>query len=237
MPATTSLESLCKNYLTRLREQRNLDNNSPEMSYREYLGGFLRESADALGKHVSFTHEAKVLAVGRPDYAVTEGLKEIGFVETESITADLSKLKSHAKEQNDRFKQNLHALLLTNHLEFELWVDNVLVETARFSSPPAHGPVKVSAASVEEWEKLIGRFLNESVPPAKSAEDVAKQLAKRAGELKFAAATLLAEEDNVLAPFFNAYKQTLYAHLTPDQFADVYAQTFPLLGFDAPTLA
>ncbi len=226
MPAVPTLENVCKDYLTRVRDVRNQHNATGELSYRDALGQFLRESAAAVGKNATWTGEAKALKVGRPDYSVTDGLREIGYVEAESVNADLNHLKDHAKHQNDRFKQNLHALMLTNHLDFQLWVGGNLVETARFDTPPAHGAVKVGAGSVTDWERLLSRFLSENVPAARSAEEVARQLAKRAKELRFAADILLSQEDSALEPFFNAYKQTLYSDLTKEKFGDIYAQTF-----------
>lgn len=226
MPVAQTLENLCKTYLTQFRDQKKVANSTGELSYREGLGQFLRESAAVLGKNVDFIHEAKQLAVGRPDYEVKDGLRVIGYVEAEHVGADLNALKGHAKTQNERFRQNLHCVLLTNHLESQVWIDNKLVESMRFPEPPAQGTVSVGQTDVSEWEKVIGRFLNESVPQAHSAEDVARQLAKRAKELRFAAEGLLAGDGSPLEPFFNAYKQTLYADLTKDKFADVYAQTF-----------
>lgn len=226
MPSPATLESLCKTYLTQFRDQRKVASSTGELSYREGLGQFLRESAAALGKNVDFTHEAKRLAVGRPDYEVKDGLKVIGYVEAEHVGADLNNLKGHAKTQNERFRQNLHCVLLTNHLDWQVWIDNKLVESMHFAEPPAQGSVSVGRTYVDEWEKVIGRFLNESVPQAHSAEDVARQLAKRAKELKFAAEGLLAEENSALEPFYNAYEQTLFKDLPKKKFGDIYAQTF-----------
>ena len=53
------LHSLTVTYLTEIRSQRAQSNSTDELSYRDFLGNFLRGAADALGKTASFTGEAK----------------------------------------------------------------------------------------------------------------------------------------------------------------------------------
>lgn len=76
MPVAQTLDTVCKTYLTQFRDQKKLTHSTGELSYREGLGRFLRESADVLGVHVDFTHEARQLTVGRPDYEVADSLTD-----------------------------------------------------------------------------------------------------------------------------------------------------------------
>ena len=221
-----SLEVIAKTYLTQIRDQQAQSHSTAELSYRDYLGQFLRDTTLALGKTSQFTGEAKKIVVGRPDYEVTDGLKIIGYVEAEALDVSLTNLTGSAKSQNERFRQNLYCFLLTNHLDFFLYVGGTLIHTAKLPSPPAYGAVTVSVAALADLETLLLRFLSESNPAARSSEDVARQLAKRARDLRFAADVLLSHDDSPLHSFWNAYKQTLYADLSAEKFADVYAQTF-----------
>lgn len=112
------LHSLTITYLTEIRNQRAQSNSTEELSYRDFLGKFLRGAAEAMGKSAAFTGEAKKITFGRPDYEVTHGLKVIGNVEAEALGMPLGQLRGSAKEQNERFRANLHNFLLTNHTEF-----------------------------------------------------------------------------------------------------------------------
>ncbi len=224
-----SLKSILKDYLTRIREQRAQPNSSAELSYRDHLSWLFAEVAKEL-KHDStrFTNEAKTGAEvpGRPDYAVTDGLNEIGYVEAESLTTDLDHMAGATLEQNKRLKENLHNFLLTNHFDFQLFVDGKKVLSARLPEPPEQGKITVSDAVVEDFQRLLDRFLDAAAPPATSAEAIAKAMARRARLLRFAAEELLSHENGPLHGYWEAYKETLYPDMEAKEFADVYAQTF-----------
>ncbi len=136
----TTLSHLCATYRTGLRTQRAQANSTGELSYREFLGTFLRDAAQALHKAAHFTHEGKQIAAGRPDYTVTQGQRVIGYVEAEALETPLSQLKGHAKEQNARFRQNLHNFLLTNHLQFQLFVVSIRPSPAAARSAVPSSP-------------------------------------------------------------------------------------------------
>lgn len=240
MPDIPSLESLCVSYLQNLRQQKTLAATTGELSYRPFLDALLRGAAPALGKQAEITNEGKKQVYGKPDFIVTAGLKEIGSIEAEALGADLAHLTGHAKHQNERFRENIHNFLLTNHTDFLLYVDNKLVASASLPLLET-GKSALPAATVESFRVLLERFFEGASPPAASPEQLARQLAKRAKELRFHAGELLEKPDSPLHPFWNAYKQTLYADLNAEKFADVYAQTFTYglflawLGFDKGT--
>ena len=118
-----ALEIIVKTYLTGLQIQRRLQNNTDELSFRDYLSTFLRDAARALQKNASFTPEPRLLSFGRPDYEVTHSHKVIGYIEAEAIGTPIANLKGSAKDQNIRFRDNLYNFLLTNHTEFRLYRD------------------------------------------------------------------------------------------------------------------
>lgn len=178
------LETTVAAYLKEIRDQRKLTNTSEELSYRFYLGKLLRESAKILNRNADFTDEAKKIIVGKPDYEVTQGAKVIGYIEAEALTANLSNLKSHAKEQNQRFCTNLHNFLLTNHLEWRLFCGGAEVAQAKLPDPPESGTITVSVGVLDELKALLERFLDETTPVAMTPEQIARQLAARARELR-----------------------------------------------------
>ena len=198
------------------------------MSYRDYLGKFLRAASEALNKRgASFSGEV-ANDWGRPDYEVTiaGALGAVGYVEAESVNADLSRLTGHAKHQNERFKQNLHNFLLTNHYDFRLFVDGTEVERATLPAAPERGQITVPDQSISDMERLLERFLTEAAPVAASPEAIARQLAKRARLLRVAADEMLVGADSPLHSLWQSYQEALHIEMDAPTFADVYAQTF-----------
>jgi len=220
------LQSLAITYLTEIRNQRAQSNSTNELSYRDFLGKFLRGAAEALGRTAAFTGEAKKITFGRPDYEVTHGLKVIGYVEAEALGTPLNQLKGSAKEQNERFRLNLHNFLLTNHTEFRLFLDGKEAAYAALPEPPEHGVVKVSETALDALQVLLENFLDAATPAAASPEAIARQLARHARFLRVAADAMLSHDDSPLHSLWNLYKVTLFDGITAEKFADVYAQTF-----------
>ena len=223
---THLLEPHALTYLNAIRKQSALANTTGELSYRDFLGAFLRDANDALGKTAHFTGEAKLNTFGRPDYEVTNGLRVIGYVEAEALHASLDKLTGSAKEQNERFRVNLHNFLLTNHLEFRLFQDGALIASASLPAPPEQGSIMVPASALDALQDLLEKFLDASTPHAATPEDIARALARRARFLRVAAEEMLIGADSPLHVYWNLYKQTLFDGIDKERFADVYAQTF-----------
>ncbi len=221
-----TLQSLTTTYLTEIRNQRAQSNSTDELSYRDYLGRFLRKAAEALGRSASFTGEAKKITFGRPDYEVTHGLKVIGYVEAEALGTPLSQLKGSAETQNARFRENLHNFLLTNHTEFRLFLDGKEMAYAALPEPPEQGAVKVPETALDALQALLENFLDAATPAAASPEAIARQLARRARFLRVAADAMLSHDESPLHSLWNLYKVTLFDGITAEKFADVYAQTF-----------
>lgn len=220
------LHAVTHTYLEDLRKQHAQPGSTPELSYRPALSNFLNGAAVALGRVASFTNEAKLSKFGRPDYVVAEGLKRIGEIEAEAWNADLAHLTGSAKKQNDLFRENLPNFLQTNHFDFRLFVSKSLVAEARLPVPAPTGKITVSESVLDSLQALLERFLDAATPAAQSAEAVAAQLAKRAVFLQTAAAEMLADTKSALEPLYALYKETLFADIDRDKFADVYAQTF-----------
>ena len=131
----------------------------------------------------------------------------------EAYGRDLEKLTGHAEAQNARFIENLDNFILTNFLDFQLWRDGQQHATANIADSP------------ENLEALLERFLNAGHIQITSPAVLAKYLARRTRELQTQIATTLTDEDSEIYGMFSAFKELLISTLTPDDFADMYAQT------------
>ena len=208
----------CNRYLQQIRQTRSDPNATPELSLHPHLHEFLEDAtkdAECFDKlHMTFTHEPRSIdQIGRPDFIVSDGLLTIGYIEAEADGTDLNNLTGHAREQNERFIENLDNFILTNFVDFQLWRDGQLRASAHIEH------------ETENLETLLELFLNAGHVQITSPEVLANYLARRTRELQTQIATTLTDEDSETYRMFNAFKKTLLATLTPDDFSDMYAQT------------
>ena len=203
-------------YLQRINHTRTAAEATPELSFFPHLQTFLEElSADCFGRGtLTFTQEPRQLdQIGRPDFIAMDGLLPIGYIEAERYGRDLNRLTGHAREQNERFINNLDNFILTNFIDFQLWRDGQLREQARI------------ADGTESLETLLEHFLNAGQVPITAPETLARYLARRTRELQTQIATTLTDENSEIYGMFSAFKELLISTLTPADFADMYAQT------------
>ena len=210
-----SFQTHCDHYLQRINHTRTTAEATPELSFFPHLQAFLEELATCFGRGtLTFTQEPRQLdQIGRPDFIAMEGLLPVGYIEAERYSRDLNSLTGHAGEQNRRFIENLDNFILTNFVDFQLWRDGQLREQARISD------------GTQSLETLLERFLNAGQVPITSPETLARYLARRTRELQTQIATTLTDENSEIYGMFSAFKELLISTLTPDDFADMYAQT------------
>ena len=211
-----SFQTHCDHYLQRINHTRTTAEATPELSFFPHLQAFLEElSTDCFGRGtLTFTQEPRQLdQIGRPDFIAMDGLLPIGYIEAERYGRDLNRLTGHAREQNERFINNLDNFILTNFIDFQLWRDGQLREQARI------------ADGTESLETLLERFLNAGQVPITAPETLARYLARRTRELQTQIATTLTDENSEIYGMFSAFKELLISTLTPADFADMYAQT------------
>ncbi len=211
-----NFQTRCDRYLQNIHQTQTTAEATPELSLFPHLQAFLEDIAVVHFDRdtVRFTQEPRRLdQIGRPDFIAMEGLLPIGYIEAEAYGRDLDALTGHAGEQNARFIENLDNFILTNFVEFQLWTDGQLRATASVTDSP------------ENLETLLERFLNAGHVQIASPETLARYLARRTRELQTQIATTLTNEDSNIHAMFSAFKETLISTLTPDDFADMYAQT------------
>ena len=211
-----NFQTRCNRYLQNIHQTQTTSEATPELSLFPHLQALLEETAVNHFRRdtVRFTQEPRRLdQIGRPDFIAMEGLLPLGYIEAEAHGRDLNALTGHAREQNARFIENLDNFILTNFVEFRLYRDGQLRETANITDAP------------EDLEALLERFLNAGHVQIASPEALARYLARRTRELQTQIAITLTDEASNIHAMFLAFKETLISTLTPDDFADMYAQT------------
>ena len=211
-----NFQTRCNRYLQKIHQTQTTNTATPELSLFPHVQTFLEElSAHHFGRDtITFTQEPKGLnQIGRPDFVAMDGLLPIGYIEAERYGRDLNNLTGHAREQNARFIENLDNFILTNFVDFQLWTEGQLRAAARVDE------------ETEDLEVLLERFLNAGPVQIATPEALARYLARRTRELQTQVATTLTDEGSDIYRMFSAFKELLLSTLTPDDFADMYAQT------------
>ncbi|MDE0401465.1 MAG: N-6 DNA methylase [Candidatus Poribacteria bacterium] len=211
-----NFQTRCSQYLQDLHRTQTNPDATPELSLFPHLQTFLEEitrnyfSRDT----ITFTQEPRRIdQIGRPDFIARDELLPLGYIEAEAYGSDLNNLTGHAATQNTRFIENLDNFILTNFVEFRLYTDGQLRSTANAEN------------SSENLERLLERFLSADRVQIGTPEALAKHLARRTRELQTQIETTLTDENSQIYSMFSAFKEHLLATLTPDDFADMYAQT------------
>ena len=214
-----------------------------EESFYPALADMLKEMACATGKtDVHVTTLPRPTEGGNPDFRLWNGTDRIiGYVEAKKPTEE--RLDSIGNsEQLKRYRATFPNLILTNFLEFRLYRNGDLVQTvlagrpfilnAVHTTPPLENP--------DELYALLDRFLDFALPQTFTAESLAVELAKRTRLLRDVIGEQFQQEQanpGMLAGFFEAFQTYLIGSLTPEDFADLFAQTITYGLFAARTRA
>ncbi len=217
-----------RKYLAELRKLSQHPEASDELSYRPIFQRFLESASKALQAEAkaTFITEPKRKAFGVPDFKVVRGHSQVGYIETKGLGADLDAVMR--TDQLARYRQ-LPNLMLTNYLEFRLIRQGTQTESVALCSVSelqSDGPVDQSAT--ESLRCLFAAFLKESLPGVGTAEDLAKQMAWRTHLMRDAILKSRNHQgrfSDELRLLFDAFKLVLVHDLSPEQFADMYAQT------------
>ena len=128
-------------YLQNIQRTQTSTEATPELSLYPHLQTFLEHLfVDHFGRDtVRLTQEPRGRnQIGSPDFIAMEGLLPIGYIEAEGYGRDIDNLTGHAREQNQRFIENLDNFILTNFLDFQLWRDGQQRITAKFTGCSPH---------------------------------------------------------------------------------------------------
>ena len=214
-----------------------------EESFYPALADMLKEVADATGRtHVHVTTLPRPTEGGNPDFRLWNGTDRIiGYVEAKKPTEEqLDSIEN--SEQLKRYRSMFPNLILTNFLEFRLYRNGERVETVLAGRPLVLNKLHTTPPleNQDELYALLDRFLNFALPQTFTAEFLAVELAKRTRLLRDVIGEQFQQKqdaDRMLSGFFEAFQTYLIGSLTPEDFADLFAQTITYGLFAARTRA
>jgi len=216
--------------------------NATEHTFR----GILEQLIESIVPTIKATNEPKRQSCGAPDYILTKKDIPVGFIEAKDIgDKDLEGAKKTGnKEQFDRYKASLNNLIFTDYLSFHLYREGEFVTKIAIGEVTEKG-IKPIAENFERFENLIKDFSTHIGQTIKSSKKLAEMMAGKARLLSDIIGKALSsdeehQEDSTLKDQMFAFKQILIHDITPQSFADVYAQTIAYGMFAArlhdPTL-
>jgi len=237
-----SKKTLFAKYLKELSEVA-FQGDAREESFYPALADMLSEVAKATGRmQVHVTTLPKQTDAGNPDFRLWNGIdRVVGYVEAKKPTEERLDLIEDS-EQLRRYRSTFPNLILTNFLEFRLYRNGERVETVLAARPLVLNRLRTTPP-IEKPDglyALLDRFLDFSLPKAFTAESLAIELAKRTRFLRDVVAKQLQDEEGapgVLSGFFEAFQTYLIGTLSPQDFADLFAQTIAYGLFAARTRA
>jgi hypothetical protein len=211
-------------YVTRIEKALQLG-NATEHTHRPTLKMLI----ESIAPTVIATNEPKRVKCGAPDYIITRNQAPIGYIEAKDVGVSLAEAEKSA--QLKRYRESLHNLVLTDYLEFRWYTSGEYRLTARLAAPSAKGKLKLDQEGLEQTLKLLNQFRRTETVLIGSPSELAARMAALAQLIRDSIRDAFKEEDltdarsDPLHKQLEGFRSVLLHDLTPEQFADMYAQT------------
>lgn len=204
----------------------------------DYTEGTLRTPFENfiknLGENFRLTQEPKrVQKLGAPDFKASRKSVKVGYIETKDLGKNLdNELES---EQIKKYKEGINNLILTNYRRFILIRNNQKIfDFNLFNlSDLDNSKFTISDDKLDTFLNFINEFFDYKLPTITSAEELARELSKKAKLLKDLAKEQLEEDlqrvkngkqPSSIYDFYEGIKE-LIKDISIDDCADAYAQT------------
>ncbi|MEM6890933.1 MAG: type ISP restriction/modification enzyme [Pseudomonadota bacterium] len=193
-----------------------------EHSYRSALEALL----SGLEDDVTAINEPKRVACGAPDFIVQKDDVAIGHVEAKDIGIGLRGMKDANKAQQERYRKALPNLIYTNCLDWDFYRDGELV--ASLTIADLIMGIQPNAERYDTLENLLKDFIAQRPQTITSPRDLAERMAGKAQLIKDVLRNTLKDKESPkteLVDQYEAFKENLIHDITPEDFADIYAET------------
>lgn len=213
-----------------------------EESYYPDLKKMLESWCENKKRKCPITSLPKKTEAGNPDFRVWDGKNNIvGYIEAKAPGANLDVVES--SEQLKRYRETFPNLILTDFFEFRLYRNGELVDNVKIGRPFIMRELKTIPPLEKEKEffEFLEKFFSFTTPKTTTAKMLAVELANRTRFLRDQIIIKELEEEHgqsgQLYGFYRAFKEHLIDSLTPQDFANLYAQTITYGLFTARSRA
>ena len=193
-----------------------------EHAYRPALHDLLKALADDLTP----VNDAAKTEVGAPDFIVLRGEIAIGHLEAKDIDLDIRAMKDANRRQQDRYRAGLPNLIYTNCLDWDFYRDGNLIASVTIADFLMG--IQPLPGQFARLENLLRDFVAQRPQTITSPKDLAQRMAGKAVLIKdvlFNTLKLDRDFQSELAGQFKAFQEHLIHDITPEDFADIYAET------------
>jgi predicted helicase len=198
--------------------------NATEHTHRPAL----KELIESMAAGITATNEPRRVKCGAPDFIVTKKQTPLGYIECKDIGKSLAEVER--TDQIKRYRESLGNLILTDYLEFRWYVGGQYRLTVQLATV-ANGKIKPVKNAEQSLQELFSAFLTTSIPTVNSPKDLAVRMAALARLIRdimkaaFNEENLNGDEPDPLHEQLDGFRKVLIHDLSPEQFADMYAQT------------
>lgn len=195
--------------------------HATEHTYRSDLKRLIEQ----LSPGIMALNEPKRVACGAPDFVISHKQTPLGYIETKDIDVSLDRIER--SDQMRRYLESLANLVLTDYLEFRWYVAGEPRIVARLAHPTKKSTWHIDAKAAEQVNALLQSFLESQVPTVASPKELATRMAATAQLIREAIEKAFRSEEGggALHAQMEGFRQVLLPDLSPEQFADMYAQT------------
>ena len=196
--------------------------NATELSYRSAFESLFSSLS------VTALNEPKRIQCGAPDFIISQGDIVVGHLEAKDlhIPIAVNKMEGSNKEQQKRYLKALPNLIYTNCLNWDFYRDGNLIASVTIAD--YHSAVIPKPDQYRTLENLLHDFIAQKPLTITSPRDLAERMAGKANLIKDVLSNTLREDlefQTELSNQYQAFKENLIHDITPDDFADIYAET------------
>ncbi|MEI6847072.1 MAG: type ISP restriction/modification enzyme [Chlorobiaceae bacterium] len=203
-----------------------------EHTYRTDLQNFLREACSEFQDNIEPRHEVKdgQHQLGVPDFSFIDNKKlgTVGLLENKSIGADINALVH--SQQVKKYRKRSENIILTNYHNWLLVKEGTVTHQASLGTlDDIKHKAQPDARGVADLQVLLTAFLSQEPRGISRKKELAEQLALRCHDLRDFLVQEMerqkrAGEQSPLWDIFGAFQEYVDSELTPDVFADAFAQ-------------
>lgn len=223
------MKQIFQKYFNEIRNKY-LTQDSTEGTLRTPFENFIKR----FSPNINLIHEPKrVSGLGAPDFKAFYRSRKVGFIETKDLGKNLDNVLE--SEQLRKYTESINNLIVTDYARFILIRNGQKIfdfnlftlhdlDNPRFSIPDD---------KIETFLQFINEFFNYKLPTISSAEELARELSRKAKLLKDLARKQLEEDlremehgnsPSSIYDFYEGIKE-LIKDISIEDCADAYAQT------------
>ena len=213
-----------------------IDTNLIKMYIKEinkiYSTGIAREHTyrpafvtliNGIDKNLQALNEQKQIECGSPDITILKDKHTVGHVEFKDVGKSLD--DAEKTEQIERYLK-LDALIISDYLEFRLFINGERKQSVRIASINKSGKVVIDETKIDDLVNLLIYFLDRKVKKVEKAKDLATRMAHIAKGIQEHLFTML--KDGNVSDDVNDIKNSLTkvnSNVSDEKFTKMYAQT------------